>query len=142
MFISTRGRYAVRVMLDLAEHANGEFVPLKEVAERQEISLKYIERIMPSLTQAKLVEGLHGKGGGYRLRKSPADYTVLEVLNAAEGDLAPVACIGKDAAPCDREAECETLPMWKKYYEMTKDYFEKITLQDLVADPAAGNYVI
>ena len=142
MFISTRGRYAVRVMLDLAEHANGEFVPLKEVAERQEISLKYIERIMPSLTQAKLVEGLHGKGGGYRLRKSSADYTVLEVLNAAEGDLAPVACIGKDAAPCDREAECKTLPMWKKYYEMTKDYFEKITLQDLVADPAAGNYVI
>ena len=117
--ISTRGRYALRVMIDLAEHGGGDFVPMKEVAARQEISLKYIERIMPLLTKENLVEGLHGKGGGYRLCRPPEDYSVGEILRITEGELAPVACLERGAKPCPRAAECRTLPMWKKYYAMT-----------------------
>ena len=100
--ISTKGRYALRIMIDLAEHRNGGFIPMKEVAARQEISLKYIERIMPVLTKNNLVKGLHGKGGGYQLTREPDEYTVLEVLQAAEGDLAPVSCLGQNAEPCPR----------------------------------------
>ena len=104
--ISTKGRYALRIMIDLAEHRGGDWIPLKAVAERQEISQKYIERIMPSLTGAGLVEGLHGKGGGYRLTRSPEEYTALQVLTAAEGELAPVACLGNGAPACSRASEC------------------------------------
>ena len=140
--ISTRGRYALRVMIDLAEHRNGRYIPMKEVAERQEISLKYIERIMPTLTKARLVEGQHGKGGGYMLCHEPEDYTVGEILRAAEGDLAPVACLNNDAAPCPRAAECRTLPMWKKFYALTNDYFDGISLAELANSDSGGNYVI
>ena len=122
--ISTRGRYALRVMIDLAEHGGGDFVPMKEVAARQEISLKYIERIMPLLTKENLVEGLHGKGGGYRLCRPPEDYSVGEILRITEGELAPVACLERGAKPCPRAAECRTLPMWKKYYAMTNEFFD------------------
>jgi len=142
MMISTRGRYALRVMIDLAEHSNGGYIPMKEVAQRQNISLKYIERIVPVLTKSGCVEGVHGKGGGYRLTRPPEDYTVGEILRRGEGDLAPVACLQEGAKPCPRAAECRTLPMWKEYYDLTRRYFEGITLADLMATPLADNYVI
>lgn len=140
--ISTRGRYALRVMIDLAEHGGGDFVPMKEVAARQEISLKYIERIMPLLTKENLVEGLHGKGGGYRLCRPPEDYPVGEILRATEGGLAPVACLECGAKPCPRAAECRTLPMWKKYYAMTNEFFDGISIADLMKNGASYDYVI
>ncbi len=140
--ISTRGRYALRVMIDLAEHGGGDFVPMKEVAARQEISLKYIERIMPLLTKENLVEGLHGKGGGYRLCRPPEDYPVGEILRATEGGLVPVACLECGAKPCPRAAECRTLPMWKKYYAMTNEFFDGISIADLMKNGASYDYVI
>lgn len=140
--ISTRGRYALRVMIDIAEHSGGDFVPMKEVAARQEISLKYIERIMPLLTKENLVEGQHGKGGGYRLCRPPEDYHVGEILRATEGGLAPVACLECGAKPCSRAAECRTLPMWQKYYAMTNEFFDGISVADLMKNEAAFDYVI
>lgn len=140
--ISTRGRYALRVMIDIAEHSGGDFVPMKEVAARQEISLKYIERIMPLLTKENLVEGQHGKGGGYRLCRPPEDYSVGEILRATEGGLAPVACLECGAKPCLRAAECRTLPMWQKYYAMTNEFFDGISVADLMQNEAAFDYVI
>lgn len=132
MMISTRGRYALRVLIDLAEHQNGRHMPMKEVASRQDISLNYIERIMPVLTKAKLVEGIHGKGGGYRLTKAPDQYRVGEILRLTEGDLAPVACIGCDAKECSRIDQCRTYSMWDKFYAITNEYFDSITLADLM----------
>lgn len=140
--ISTRGRYALRVMIDIAEHSGGDFVPMKEVAARQEISLKYIERIMPLLTKENLVEGQNGKGGGYRLCRPPEDYPVGEILRATEGGLAPVACLECGAKPCSRAAECRTLPMWQKYYAMTNEFFDGISVADLMKNEAAFDYVI
>lgn len=140
--ISTRGRYALRVMIDLAEHRSGRYIPMKEVAARQEISLKYIERIMPLLTKAGLVEGQHGKGGGYMLRREPESYTAGEILRAAEGDLAPVACLGCGAQPCPRAAMCRTLPMWERYYKLTKDFFDSVTLAELAGTETGMDYVI
>ena len=140
--ISTRGRYALRVMIDIAEHSGGDFVPMKEVAARQEISLKYIERIMPLLTKENLVEGQHGKGGGYRLCRPPEDYPVGEILRATEGGLAPVACLDCGAKPCSRAAECRTLPMWQKYYAMTNEFFDGISVADLMKNESAFDYVI
>lgn len=140
--ISTRGRYALRVIIDIAEHSGGDFVPMKEVAARQEISLKYIERIMPLLTKENLVEGQHGKGGGYRLCRLPEDYSVGEILRATEGGLAPVACLECGAKPCSRAAECRTLPMWQKYYAMTNEFFDGISVADLMQNEAAFDYVI
>lgn len=140
--ISTRGRYALRVMIDLAEHRSGRYIPMKEVAARQEISLKYIERIMPLLTKAGLVEGQHGKGGGYMLRREPESYTAGEILRAAEGDLAPVACLGCGAQPCPRAAMCRTLPMWERYYKLTNDFFDSVTLAELARTETGMDYVI
>lgn len=140
--ISTRGRYALRVMIDIAEHSGGDFVPMKEVAARQEISLKYIERIMPLLAKENLVEGQHGKGGGYRLCCPPEDYSVGEILRATEGGLAPVACLECGAKPCSRAAECRTLPMWQKYYAMTNEFFDGISIADLMQNEASFDYVI
>ena len=140
--ISTRGRYALRVMIDLAEHLSGRYIPMKEVAARQEISLKYIERIMPLLTKAGLVEGQHGKGGGYMLRREPESYTAGEILRAAEGDLAPVACLGCGAQPCPRAAMCRTLPMWERYYKLTNDFFDSVTLAELAGTETGMDYVI
>ena len=142
MMVSTRGRYALRVMLDLAEHYGQGYVPMKEVAERQELSLKYMERIMPDLTRSGCVEGVHGKGGGYRLRRPPQDITVWEILSQTEGDLAPVSCLNSDAVACARAAECRTLPLWQDFYKLTRQYFEGVTLSDLMGVPAADNYVI
>lgn len=140
--ISTRGRYALRVMVDLAEHRNGGYIPMKDVAARQEISLKYIERIMPILTKAKLVEGVHGKGGGYRLTREPEQYTAGEILRLTEGELAPVACVTDDAVACERVCSCRTYFMWKKYYDMTNEYFDSITIADLMRNGITQDYVI
>ena len=142
MMVSTRGRYALRVLIDLAEHNSGAYIPMKDVAARQDISLKYLERILPTLTKAKLIEGVHGKGGGYKLTRSPEDYTVGEVLRLTEGDLAPVACLSAEAEPCDKAAECRTLGMWKGFYDLTNKYFDGITIASLTSTVTADNYVI
>ena len=140
--ISTKGRYSIRILLDLAEHRNGGYIPIKEVAARQEISLKYVEKLMPALKNAGLIDSTHGIGGGYRLTREPDEYTLWEILRLAEGDLAPVACLQENAAACSRAAECRTLPVWEQYHELTKDYFSGITLADLMNNPQADNYVI
>ena len=142
MLISTKGRYALRVMIDLAEHYNGNYIPMKEVAARQEISLKYLEKILPVLTRASLIEGVHGKGGGYRLVREPDQYTVWEILCLAEGDLVPVSCLEEGAVPCTMAAECRTLPLWENYYNLTKEYFSGITVADLMGSDTTDNYVI
>ena len=132
MMISTRGRYALRVMIDLAEHAGEGYIPMKDVAERQDISLKYLEKLMPVLSTAHLVEGLHGKGGGYRLTRKPEEYTAGEILRVAEGELVPVACMLCGAEPCKRAAECRTLPMWTKLGTVVGDYLDGVTVADLI----------
>lgn len=142
MMISTRGRYALRVLIDLAEHNDGNYIPMKDVAERQELPLKYLERILPVLTKNKLIIGLHGKGGGYRLSRTPDEYTVGEILRLTEGNLAPVSCLERDAAPCMRAAECRTLQMWRKFYAMTNEYFDGITIADLMQTERGNDYVI
>ncbi|MBQ9369877.1 MAG: RrF2 family transcriptional regulator [Clostridia bacterium] len=143
MKISTRGRYALRVMIDLAEHNSENYIPLKDIVARQDISQKYLEGIMTDLSKAGLLDGQHGKGGGYKLSRTPDDITVLEILMITEGDLAPIACLGNSAEPCARAAECRTLPMWEKLYTLIRDYFKGITLADLMQRDADGdNYVI
>lgn len=142
MMISTRGRYALRVLIDLAEHYDGNYIPMKDVAERQEISLKYIEKIMPVLTKNNLVDGLHGKGGGYKLNRDADQYKVGDILKLTEGSLAPVSCLEDGAEPCSRMAECRTIGMWKKFYELTNSYFNDITIADLMNNPTADNYII
>lgn len=142
MLISTRGRYALRVLIDLAEHNDGKYIPMKDVAERQNISLKYLERILPVLTQSKLVIGQHGKGGGYRLSRSPDEYTAGEILRLTEGNLAPISCLECNAEPCERAAECRTLEMWSNFYKMTNDYFDNITIADLMKTGQSNDYVI
>jgi len=131
MMISTRGRYALRAMIDLTEHIDSGYVPMKEVAKRQEISLKYLERILPVLVKNGLVEGVQGKGGGYRLSRAPENCTVGEILRLTEGDLAPVACLDCNAKVCEKRASCKTLSMWTKFYQMTNEYFDGISIADL-----------
>ena len=143
MIVSTKGRYALRVMIDLAEHQSDKYVPLKEVAARQEISEKYLENILKVLVQNGFLEGLRGKGGGYRLTRSPEQYTVAEILLLTEGSLAPVSCLTPGAPACERMANCRTYTMWKGLNDLIADYFGKITLADLAAPEQAGNdYVI
>ncbi len=143
MIVSTKGRYALRVMIDLAEHRSEKYVPLKEVAARQEISEKYLENILKVLVQNGFLEGLRGKGGGYRLTREPDQYTVGEILTLTEGSLAPVSCLAQGAAPCPRMSSCRTYEMWKGLDDLIEDYFGKITLADLAAPDEAGNdYVI
>ena len=132
MMISSRGRYALRVMIDLAEHADEGCLPMKEVAQRQSISLKYLEKIMPLLVAAKLVTGTHGKGGGYRLTRSPRDYPIGEILRLTEGDLAPVACLECNAEKCVRTADCRTLPMWSELNRRINEYLDSVTIADLM----------
>lgn len=140
--ISTRGRYALRVMLDLAEHTEDGSIPMKEVAERQGVSLKYLERIMPALSKGGLVEGVHGKGGGYRLSRPAEEYTVGEILRLVEGDLAPVACLACGAKPCEREPYCKTISMWKRFYDITNEYFNGITIADLLKSGADNQAIL
>ena len=130
--ISTKGRYAIRFMIDLAEQQEGVPVPLEDIALRQEISRKYLETVVNLLVRAKLVKGVSGKGGGYRLLYKPSEYTVGEILKITEGTLATVACLDEDADICPREKVCKTLPMWKKYDSMVHEFFYHITIEDLV----------
>lgn len=132
--VSTKGRYALRVMIDLAENDEGGYTPMRRVAERQGISLKYLERILPALVSARLVEGIHGKGGGYRLTRKPSGYSVGEILRITEGDIAPVSCVECDALSCSREDDCRTFPMWKELKERIADYVDHVTLADLMND--------
>lgn len=132
MMISTRGRYALRVMIDLAEHSGNGYIAMKSVAERQEISLKYMEKILPLLVSAKLIEGVHGKGGGYRLTRSPKDYPIGEILRLTEGSLAPVACLDCGAETCSRTTECRTLPMWSELNKRINEYLDSVTLESLM----------
>ncbi len=134
MMISTRGRYALRVLIDLAEHQEEGYIPMKEIAQRQELSLKYLERILPVLTRAGIIAGLQGKTGGYRLTVSPEDCRVGDLLRLTEGDLAPVACLECGAKPCPREKQCRTYPMWKEFQQVISDFFDGKTLADLVSE--------
>lgn len=132
MMVSTRGRYALRVLVDLAEHNTGEYIPMKNVAERQEISLKYLEQILPILTKNGLIEGMTGKGGGYRLCKDPAQYSVGEILRLTEGNLAPISCLECGTSVCERSDQCKTLPMWEKFQQITNSYFDSISIANLL----------
>lgn len=143
MFVSTKGRYALRVMIDLAEHPTQGYIPLREIARRQEISEKYLEIILKLLVGEELVTGLRGKGGGYRLSRAPEGYTVGEILRCAEGPLAPVACLEGTGKACSRSAQCRTLPMWKRLDAIVGEFFDSITLDQLVETPPTGDsYVI
>ena len=130
--ISTKGRYALRIMLDLAEHREDGYIPLKDIAERQQISKKYLEIIAKELVEGKLITGISGKGGGYRLTKAPEDCSVGEILELMEGSLATVACLACDEQTCPRAESCQTLPMWSEFDRMTHDYFYGKKLTDLM----------
>ena len=132
MNVTSKGRYALRVMIDLAQHPDEGFVSLKTVAERQGISMKYLEMIVSSLKKAELLESTRGKEGGYRLSRSPADYSVGEILRCLEDNLAPVSCIKDGEIQCDKAAACVTLPMWKELDELTNAYLDGVSLQDLL----------
>ena len=144
MKISTRGRYAIRVMLDLAEHNTGEYIPLMDIAKRQEISEKYLEAIVASLSKNGFVRSLRGKGGGYQLLKRSVRSIRLEVfLRLTEGSLAPVACLEHEPNQCERVAVCKTLKMWEGAYKVITEYFDGITIADLLVDTTdVGNYII
>lgn len=131
--ISTRGRYVLRVMIDLAQHEDGAYHPMREVAVRQGISVKYLERILPPLSRGGLLEGVQGKGGGYRLKRPPKECSVGEILRLTEGGMAPVACLEAEASPCPRQDCCTTFPMWREFYQLTNDYFDSITLEDFLS---------
>lgn len=139
MLISTKGRYALRVMADLAGHPTDGYIPLKEVAQRQEISEKYLEAIIKILVKAKLLSGLRGKGGGYKLTRAPEQYTVGTILRLTEESLAPVACISEDSDPCPRASDCLTLPLWQGLDRVIHEYLDSITLADLLRWQENGN---
>lgn len=130
--ISTRGRYCLRVMIDLAEHQGESYIPMKDVAKRQDISLKYLEKILPVLVKNGIVEGLQGKSGGYRLSRKPEEYTLGQILRLTEGTLAPVACLECGAAPCERADQCRTLPVWTELDRSVNEYLDSVTIADLL----------
>ncbi len=137
--VSTRGRYALRLMLDLAEHGSEDFVPLKDIAERQGISKKYLEQIIPTLNRAGFLQTNRGFQGGYKLAKNPDKYTVGDILRETEGGLAPISCLEQSPIQCPRAAECITLPMWKGLQDVINNYLNGITLQDLIDKNKAPN---
>ena len=130
--ISTRGRYAIRIMLDLAEHDTGKYIPLKDIAERQQISKKYLEIIVKDMVAGGMLVGASGKGGGYKLCRKPEEYSVGEILDLMEGTMAPVACIAGHNVVCPRKDGCQTLPMWEEYDKMVHDFFYGKKLSDLI----------
>lgn len=142
MKISTRGRYAIRVMIDLAEHGFGEYIPLTDIAKRQDISEKYLEAIVASLVKAGLLVGLRGKKGGYRLTKQPEEYTLYDILKITEGSFAPVSCLETEVNICPRAAACKTLDIWKNFERLIEDYFQGIKLDSLTGNDDCYDYVI
>ena len=143
MLISTRGRYALRVMIDLAEHQTEDYIPLKTIALRQGISEKYLESIVRMLVKAQLISGVRGKGGGYRLTRNPEQYTTGQILQLTEDSLAPVSCLESGSATCDRAAECRTLPLWQGLNQVITAYLNSVTLADLMNRGESGDdYVI
>ena len=134
MIVSTKGRYALRVMVNLAQHGQQDYVPLKEIAENEHISQKYLESIMTVLSKAGFVDALHGKGGGYRLNRSPEGYTIGAILKLTEGSLAAVSCTSQGPAACQRSECCQTKPMWDKLDRMIDEFFEGITIADLLKE--------
>lgn len=143
MLISTKGRYALRVMIDLAEHQTDGFISLKGIAQRQEISEKYLESIIRMLVKARVLESLRGKGGGYRLRKAPDEYTVGSILRLTEESLAPVSCLEENADICPRMGKCRTLSLWQGLNNVIHDYLENVTIADLMENSSAGDdYII
>ena len=145
MKISTKGRYALRMLIDLAEHRNCGYISLKEIAERQNISKKYLEQIIPIFNKTDFLKTNRGSQGGYMLSKSPDKYTVAEILRMTEGSLCPVACLEDDPIECERSSECATLPIWKGLYKVINDYLENITLQDILdgqKEQYSNDYVI
>ena len=130
--ISTRGRYAIRVMLDLAENDSGSFIPLKDIAARQELSKKYLEIIVKDLVTEGLLIGTSGRGGGYKLARKPEEYTVDEILELMEGTLSSVACLANKNFDCTRKSVCHTLPMWEEFDTMVHDFFFSRKLSDLL----------
>lgn len=132
MLISTRGRYALRVLIDLAECNGNGYVAMKSVAERQGISLKYLERIIPALVKDGFIEGVQGKGGGYRLKKKPEEIRVGDILRLTEGNLAPVTCLECGAKPCEKSGECRTYPIWKEFHQVINEYFDGITIASIM----------
>lgn len=141
MKISTKGRYALRVMVDLAQHGGEKYISLKEISERQEISMKYLEMIVGILSRAGFVLSLRGKSGGYRLAKKPREYTAGQILKLTEGSLAPVACLENETNQCTRAENCITLPMWQKLDRLINEYLESVTIEDLIHQQSelAGN---
>ncbi|MBD5118922.1 MAG: Rrf2 family transcriptional regulator [Clostridiales bacterium] len=143
MLISTKGRYALRVLIDLAEHQSDGYIPLKAIAQRQEISEKYLESIIKLLVKAKLLTGVRGKGGGYRMTRPPEQYTVGQVLRLTEESLAPVSCLEDGADACERAAECRTLALWQGLDRAINDYLGSVTVADLTRRDGDGfDYVI
>ena len=145
MKISTKGRYALRMLLDLAEHQNDGFIALKEIAERQNISKKYLEQIVPILNKTNLLRTNRGFQGGYRLAQPPSKYTVGSILRLTEGSLSPVSCLDSDPIQCERSADCITLPIWKGLNKVINDYLDSITLQDMLdwqKEKYANDYII
>lgn len=132
MLISSKGRYALRVMLYLAENSQGEFIPLKDITERQNISKKYLEGIMTMLSKSGFVEAMHGKGGGYRLSRSPKEYKVGDILRLTEGTLAPVMCLEENAKQCERADTCQTLPLWAGLNKVISEYLDDVSLDDIL----------
>lgn len=138
MMISTHGRYALRVLADLAENQGEGYVTLREVASRQEVSEKYLESIVKELVRAGMLEGLRGKGGGYRLSRAPEQLNLLDVLRVMEGSLAPVACLAENGKPCPRAPECRTLPIWEGLDRVITDYLRQYTVRDLMCPGPGG----
>lgn len=142
MLVSSKGRYALRVMIDLAENNTGAYTPLKEIAKRQDISEKYLENILPTLIRSNLLTGVRGKGGGYKLTRAPETYTVGSILRLTEGTLAPVTCLEGEENTCAQASECKTLPMWQGLKSTIEDYLDGITLADLIVDDTQGNFYV
>ena len=134
MIVSTKGRYALRVMVSFAQRGGEEYIPLKEIAEAEGISQKYLESIMTTLSKAGFVDAVHGKGGGYRLNRKPEEYTVGSILKLTEGGLAAVSCTSQGASACSRAECCNALPMWEKLDKMINDFFDGITIADLLKE--------
>ena len=142
MKISTKGRYALRLMIDLAQHDAGGYIPLRDISKRQEISAKYLEQIVVQLSRAGFVRSIRGAQGGYQLSRPPAEYTVGDILRITEGSLAPVACLEHEPIECGRAADCITLDFWRGLYKVINDYVDSVTLEDLITRGQALDFSI